>query len=101
MLATASVTPRNTSDSTRARWRRRTAARRNSKRIPTSTTARRAAATRPGRGYVVPVSVEESAVGTCPLLARHLLGVDGRDSRAAAQHQGGATGLDGEVAQVS
>src|SRR4029079_7133797 len=98
--ATATVMPRNTSDSTRVKWRRRTACLRNCSRILTSATARRAAARCPGRRYVLPVSVEESAVGTCPLLAGHLLGVHRRDPRAASEHERGATGLDREVAQV-
>src|SRR6185295_5084396 len=102
--ATARVTTVKTRARTRARWRRRTACLRNRNRIATSSTARRAAATRPVLGYGVgPVwveSVEESAVGTGPLLAGHLLGVDGGDPRAASQHQGGAAGLHRQVAQV-
>ncbi len=46
--------------------------------VPTSSTARpaRLAERRLGAAVAVGDSVEEAAVGTCPLLARHLLGAD-------------------------
>src|SRR5262245_49501247 len=102
MTVVPRVTTRSAATTMRATCRRRTAWRRKCSRMPTSCTARRAAATFPARrfGVPVPVSVEEGAVGTGPLLAGHLLGVHGGDARAAPQHEGGAAGLDGEVPQV-
>src|SRR6476661_2317907 len=44
--------------------------------------------------------VEERAVGTSPLLAGHLRGVDRRDPSPAAEHEDAAARLDRQLAQV-